>query len=164
MSSNSREVYLTLHSDLQYLIDWAFEHVLVDITLVQGHRSPEEQFELYKKGREEVSEGTWVIVNKSKKVTNIDGYKQKSNHNYIPSHAVDICAYVPGKGHLSYDMVQLGYIGGAIISHAEWAYNEGIIKFKARWGNDWDRDGDFSDNSLVDAPHIELYIEKAKEL
>jgi len=154
--ASTRE-YATLHPDLQRLIDWALENVLIDITLVEGHRPVEKQFEYYQKGRQYIG-NKWLIVNPKAVITNVDGIKIKGKHNYIPSHAVDFCAYVPNSPYLAWDRQHLTYIAGAIISKANEMYNEGLIKHKVRWGNDWDKDGDLSDNTLVDAPHLEIYI------
>jgi len=156
LSKKGREIYQTLHNDLQLIIDGILEYCVVDITLVEGHRAPSKQFEYYKKGREKTGDGVWKIVNKSKVITNIDGYKKKGKHNYDPSRAIDVCAYVSGKPHLSWNHTQLAYIAGTAMMVAEVLYAEGKISHKLRWGNDWDMDGDFSDNSLVDAPHLEL--------
>lgn len=54
------------------------------------HRPPELQLELFKKGREQDAQGNWVVVDKSQVVTNCDGYKVLSAHNYFPSRAIDI--------------------------------------------------------------------------
>lgn len=54
------------------------------------HRTPKEQLALFKKGRKLVSEGKWVIVNKSEVVTNVDGTKVLGSHNYYPARAIDV--------------------------------------------------------------------------
>lgn len=53
-----------------------------------SYRSPEFQFELYKKGRE-LQNGVWVVVLKSQVVTDKDG-KTPSHHNVYPSQALDM--------------------------------------------------------------------------
>lgn len=57
------------------------------------YRSPEEQLELFKQGREPstLMETGWRIVNKGKVVTNVDGKISKGAHNYKPSRAIDVC-------------------------------------------------------------------------
>lgn len=53
-------------------------------------RSPEEQFELFKKGRKQDETGIWIVADKSKIVTNVDGLKTLGAHNYRPSRAIDV--------------------------------------------------------------------------
>lgn len=60
------------------------------LSLTCVHRTPEEQFELYKKGREADAQGNWVTKDKSQIVTNVDGYKVVGAHNYLPSRAIDV--------------------------------------------------------------------------
>jgi len=62
-------------------------------TALEGiHRTPGEQFTIFQKGRA-FKDGSWVIVDKNKKVTGLDGYKKKSRHNYLPATAVDIVLF-----------------------------------------------------------------------
>lgn len=66
--------------------------------LVCTHRTLEEQFEEFKKGRElNPKTGKWEIVDAKKKVTNCDGVEKVSNHNYYPSKAIDIALQTPKK-------------------------------------------------------------------
>lgn len=57
------------------------------------YRSPEEQLELYKQGREEstLMETGWRINDKTKVVTNVDGKISVGAHNYRPARAIDVC-------------------------------------------------------------------------
>lgn len=59
----------------------------LELTCVQ--RPITEQFELFKKGRE-VKDGKWVVVDHTQVVTNVDGIKLLSAHNYKPSRAIDV--------------------------------------------------------------------------
>ena len=43
---------------------------------------------------------------------------------------------------------------------SEFLYENGTINHQLRWGGNWDRDGDLSDNTLYDRPHLELYKPK----
>ena len=43
-----------------------------------------------------------------------------------------------------------------MITIANQLYEEGKIKHRLRWGGDWDRDGDLTDNILFDGPHFEI--------
>lgn len=109
------------------------------------YRSPEEQFELFKKGRRAIdSVNHWEIVDKSQIVTNVDGYVVKGAHNYKPSRAVDFRVISNQTGKTTWDdkfYVPLGEI----------AKRYGLV-----WGGDWDGDGDRTDQKLMDAPHIEV--------
>ena len=53
------------------------------------YRSPEEQLELFKKGRTLGSDGKWYVLDKNKIVTNADG-KTLSPHNYRPARGIDV--------------------------------------------------------------------------
>lgn len=155
-SEKSTKQFETLHSDLQKIIAKGVKYCLVDFSLVEGHRSPEKQFEYYKKGRE-LKNGKWEIVNSKWVITNVDGYKVKGKHNYNPSHAVDFCAYVPNKPELTWDSIHLTYIAATLVYIADQLYEQGVIQHKLRWGGNWDKDGDLADNKLYDRPHVEIY-------
>lgn len=152
----SMKQYLTLHNDLQLILDWGIKYCAVDFTLIEGHRPPEKQMEYYKKGRE-FNDGRWKVVNQKAVITNVDGYHVKGKHNYNPSLAVDFAAYVPDKPQLTWDSIHLTYIGATLVLIADYLYTEGIISHKLRWGGNWDKDGDLADNRLYDRPHVELY-------
>jgi len=72
------------------LVEEAFKQSHPDCYLKVDYtyRSPEFQFELYKKGRE-LKDGQWVVVDKTKVVTQKDG-KTLSHHNVYPSQAIDV--------------------------------------------------------------------------
>lgn len=133
----SQDNLSTAHEKLQTLFNAVIEEF--DCTVICGYRSTEEQFELFKKGRERIN-GWWTIVDKSKVVTNIDGNTKKSNHNYKPSRAVDVVPYP-----LDWNDTK------SFIAMAE------VVRRKAKelnidikWG------GDFT--SLKDYPHFELVM------
>lgn len=54
------------------------------------YRSPDEQLELFKKGRILGTDGKWYIQDKAKVVTNVDGVSLLGAHNYKPSRAIDV--------------------------------------------------------------------------
>ena len=153
---NSLKQYNTLHNELQLILDHAIIESDVDFSLVEGYRSPETQFEFYKKGRTQTANGDWIVTDPKQVITNVDGYKIIGTHSYSPSIAVDIAIYVPGKPELTYDKVHLAYVAGVIMTIANRLFEEGKIKNKLRWGGNWDRDGDLKDNTLYDEPHFEL--------
>lgn len=73
------------------------------LELTAVFRSPEEQFELYKRGRTMGTDGKWVIQDKSKVVTNVDGYNVVGAHNYKPSRAVDVVVVDNQSGKYTWD-------------------------------------------------------------
>jgi peptidoglycan L-alanyl-D-glutamate endopeptidase CwlK len=156
LGENSKKQYDTLHPDLQVIIDHGLQQCVVDMTLVEGHRPVQKQFEYFKKGRE-FKNGRWEVVNKKAIITNVDGHYIKGKHNHTPSIAVDFCAYVPNKPQLAWDAVHLTYIAASLITIADSLYKEGTITHTLRWGGNWDKDGDLADNTLYDRPHVELY-------
>jgi len=79
-----------VNGDLVKILMKAIEEY--DFTVIYGYRTPEEQYELFKQGREN-DNGEWRIVNSSQVVTPYDGINHKSNHNFMPSRAVDIAPY-----------------------------------------------------------------------
>jgi len=152
----STEVLQTLASDLQMFLIWGLRYSRVDFGLNEGYRSPEKQFEYYKKGRKQKPDGTWVKIGDT--VTNVDGYAIKGNHNFNPSRAVDIYIYVPGHPNLAYNLPHLSYVAGIITAASEFLFEQGKVQHKARWGANWDGDREILyDQSFDDAPHIEIY-------
>ncbi len=102
-----------------------------DARLISGHRTPEEQFEIYKKGRE-FSNGAWVKVGPT--FTNIDGFNRLSRHNYLPALAIDVGLFRPDGSYepnKRYETVAAG-----------------ARKHALDWGGDWKR--------FVDRPHVEV--------
>jgi peptidoglycan L-alanyl-D-glutamate endopeptidase CwlK len=84
----------------------------------------EEQQRLYAKGR----------TAPGRKVTNVDGVRQMSNHNYLPARAVDVAVVVNGK--VSWDPDDYMPLGPL-------AERYGLV-----WGGNW--------KTLRDYPHLEL--------
>ena len=58
----------------------------VTIRPICGHRTPAEQFEIFRKGRTFI-DGYWSKTGSTH--TNKDGFESLSRHNYLPSSAVD---------------------------------------------------------------------------
>lgn len=156
LSKGSKAKYETLHVDLCRIIDRALIYSRVDFGISHGYRSPEEQFELFKKGRKEVRD-KWIIVDKSKVITYLDGYEKISKHNEDPSVAFDFYAWVPGKKELMYNKSNLIYLASMFITIGADLYNRGEIEHKVKWGGNWDLDGEIlTDQNFDDTPHIEL--------
>lgn len=79
------------------------EDVLIfqDHSLISGYRSQALQFSLYQKGRKLITKlkgkiKKWIVKNKKKVVTNCDGTIKTSDHNFLPSDAIDIIPYPEG--------------------------------------------------------------------
>jgi len=66
----------------------------MSVEVIHGHRTQEQQFEIFKKGRvtELLPSGgkKWVKAEGAKQVTNCDGYVISSDHNEMPSKAMDL--------------------------------------------------------------------------
>lgn len=113
-------------------------------------RSKGRQFDIFKEGRE--LRGTeWVVVDKRKVKTKLDGFKRKSRHNVYPSQAVDVAVdRDPGPGK------HIDWSEAAFEAFATLAPKHGLI-----WGGDWNRNGSSKDESFVDMPHFELPADAA---
>ena len=130
------------HQDLQTL----FHNVVkcYDCSVISGHRSPEEQYFLYGKGRKLVGDA-WVIEDKHKIVTYKDGFIHKSRHNSFPSTAVDVCPYP-----IDWDDTErfkrfAAYVKGV----ADTLLRFGTIEHEITWGGSW---------KMSDYPHFQLKI------
>ena len=124
----------TCHPDIQTVMNEAIKHF--DFTVLYGTRSSEEQFQLYKVGRSFVA-GKWVVTGKT--VTNLDGVTKKSNHNYSPSHAIDIAPYPIDWNDISRFKQMATVVKQAMVT-------TGI---QLQWGGDW---------KMLDYPHFELKV------
>lgn len=122
----SKAKLATIHPDLQKILSAAIKHI--DFTIVEGMRTLETQKEYVRIGRSKTLN--------SKHLEQDDGY----------SHAVDVAPWP-----IDWD------------NRERFIYLQGIIKGIAcemgidiRSGIDWDGDGDITDTSFFDGPHIEL--------
>lgn len=108
-----------------------------DCTVIYGHRTPDEQMELFKKGRERI-DGWWTITDKSKVVTNLDGSVKKSKHNFYPSKAVDVVPYP-----IDWNNIERFKALAEVVKRK--AKELGIA---IEWGGDW--------NTFKDYPHWQI--------
>lgn len=134
-SKRSLNNLATADEKLQLLFNEVIKEI--DCTVICGHRTPEEQFELFKKGREKI-DGWWQVLDKSKVVTNVDGSTKKSKHNYYPSKAVDVVPYP-----LDWNDIDSFKLLGSVVKRK--AMELGI---DIEWGGDW--------NSFKDYPHFQI--------
>jgi hypothetical protein len=98
------------------------------------HRTPAEQFVIFQKGRA-FKNGSWVVVNKKEKATDLDGYVKKSRHNYLPATAVDIVLFKPNGEELE-------------AGPQEQKIGKGAAKYGLEWGGNW--------SGWQDLPHIQI--------
>jgi peptidoglycan L-alanyl-D-glutamate endopeptidase CwlK len=142
--AKSKSKLETAHSQLQRLFNEVIKHY--DCTVVYGHRTPKEQFDLYKQGRELQKDGSWKKVGQT--VTDKDGLINISKHNHSPSKAVDVAPYINGE--VSWDEKECLYFAGIVKGTA---LQMGI---NIRWGGDWDGDNQVRDNKFNDLVHFEV--------
>lgn len=99
----------------------------VDCTIIEGHRDEERQNEMFRTGKSQLR---WPA----------------SKHNSSPSLAVDVAAYpIDWK-----DRERATLFAGYVLGIAE---NMGV---RLRWGGDWNRDWQVTDNSFDDLWHFEI--------
>lgn len=128
-SDRSLQVRATLDRRLQQLCDRTLYGV-ADISLISGYRGREEQNRKFREGKSTLE---WP----------------QSKHNTYPSVAVDFQPYPYPEDERKL-WGALGYIAGRMHGIAQ------ELGFKIRWGGDWDRDGDMTDQRFDDLFHIEI--------
>lgn len=128
-----------------HILQTLFHRVVVyrDCSITCGHRSHEEQAELYAQGR----------TKPGKRVTNAK--PGQSKHNSYPSLAVDVVPW-PEKWS-SEDAFES--LHDTVIAHwQEMQRNGETGGYALVWGGDWDGDGDREDQRFNDLPHYELVM------
>jgi len=136
-SSNRLE---TCHPDLQVLFNEVVKHF--DCSIISGMRTPEEQNKLYQQGR----------TKPGPKVTNVDGFKIKSKHNFNPSQAVDVVPYPIDWNNTDRMKMFIGFVLGT----AAQLKKQGLIRNDIVSGIDWDKDTFISDHRFKDHPHFQI--------
>ncbi len=124
--SRSEARLATCHPDLQRVVRTAIEYG-PDFSVLCGHRTREEQERCCREGRSQLP---WP----------------RSLHNRQPSLAVDIAPWPIDWDDLPRFIFLAGYIMAT-------AHRLGV---ELRWGGDWDRDYEQSDERFRDLPHFEL--------
>lgn len=107
----------------------------MDFTCLEGHRDQAAQNKAYDSGHSKLR---WP-----------DG-----KHNDRPSRAIDIVPYPAPYANIKDNIFLMGYVLGI----ADAMYHRGEIEHKCRVGCDWDRDGKVSDESFLDASHLEIIV------
>ena len=125
----STRVYETLHPALQDVMDYVLLHV-ADVSLIFGHRDEAMQNHLYATGKSQLR---WP----------------DSKHNKLPSKAVDFQPY-PYPEETVKLWAGLAYVAGRAIEYGK------TRGYELRWGGDWNRNGDLTDQNFDDLFHLEL--------
>ncbi len=99
----------------------------IDTTIIQGHRSNEQQEELYRAGKSQLRAG-------------------QSKHNVTPSLAVDIAPFPIDWNDRERFTLFAGFVMGLATSR----------RIVLRWGGDWNRNWYVRDNNFDDLVHFEL--------
>ena len=128
-SAISRSRLNTCHPLLQEICNEAIKHV--DLSILCGHRDKDAQDAAFRENRSTVR---WP----------------QSNHNRLPSLAVDVGPYIAGVGIDWDDLAAFARLAGYLERIAD---EKGIA---IRWGGDWNQNNRTKDERFVDMPHIEL--------
>lgn len=137
----SKSQLKTLHPDLQAVCNGAIK--LIDFVIVEGHRTPARQLQLYAQGR--TAPGPVVT------------HVKKSEHTVYPSRAMDVAPYSATlRGPDWSSRERFIFLGGIILGVA------GSLGIDLRWGGDFDEDNDLyehvRDRDFVDLPHFEIEL------
>lgn len=108
----------------------AIRYTVIDFGVAYGHRTPQEQQELYAQGR----------TKPGQIVTHLDGITKLSKHNAYPSNAVDIYPYYGGKAQWG-DLQAYHYLAGLILGIAK------TKEIELEWGGFW--------KNFKDYPHFQ---------
>lgn len=128
---------LTCHGDIQLIMNEAIKESPFDFGITHGHRTPEEQNKLYKKGRELPGEI----------VTYMDGFIKKSKHNYFPALACDIIIY-KNDGNYTWECEYYQKVADHILYVSEILFRDDKISNQLVWGGNWKR--------FKDLPHFQI--------
>lgn len=134
-SKRSEDKLGNLHPDLVRVVRRVLGYGVMDLTIIETARSLETQKQLVKSGASKTLN--------SKHLIQPDGY----------AHAVDIAPH-PIQWQEAYKFC---YMAGLMMAAAK---EENVT---LRWGGDWDRDADLSDNPFFDGPHFEMIATQQKE-
>jgi peptidoglycan L-alanyl-D-glutamate endopeptidase CwlK len=120
-----------LHPKLQELALFSVKYSPFDFGLSWTYRSPEKQNKLYQQGRTLPGDI----------ITNCDGIKSKSKHNYLPALAFDFFVIIDGK--VTWDEQYYKAVGAHIKETAK------ILCIKIKWPIELSK-------GRFDWPHIQL--------
>jgi len=130
-SAKSAKRLATCHPDLQTLFNAVIESI--DCTVIEGQRSRATQNEYYRTGK---SQKKWP-----------DG-----KHCKTPSLAADVMQYPINWN----DRARIEAFAAEVMATADRLRAAGSMKYKIRWGGDWNQNGKSDDEKFFDGPHFEL--------
>jgi len=130
-SKSSRKKLETCHQDLQTIFNYVIKYW--DNTIICGHRTKEEQDDVYEKGYSQVK-------------------YPNSKHNSFPSMAVDSVPYPINWTNTDRMKVYVGFVLGV----AAMMKSNGQIEHHLVSGLDWDSDTFLKDHTFHDHPHFQL--------
>ena len=102
-----------------------------DCAILEGHRPRRRQNLLFKQGKSKLK-------------------YPKGKHNSMPSMAVDVAPWLKKKGIPWKTTSQWYYFAGKVKAKAD------ELDIQIRWGGDWNRDGNVTDQKFNDLAHWEL--------
>lgn len=123
--ARSRENLSEVHPRLQEIFNEVIKYY--DCSVIEGHRTEEEQNKLYSAGKSKV-------------------IYPHSKHNKYPSEAADVVPYPVDWSDTKRFYHFAGFVKGIAAS----------LGYKIRWGGDWDSDNDLGDQTFFDLPHFEI--------
>ncbi len=115
----------TLKPDLQAVLNEAIRYM--DFSVIEGFRGEADQNKYFNEGKSKLR-------------------FPQSNHNKLPSKAVDLAPYPSLWSNIGkfYELADVMFKAA------------NTLGVKLRWGGDWSRDGDVTDQKFNDLPHFEL--------
>ena len=133
----SKTVRHSLHPDLKVLVDELARYR--NTSLYESIRTNARQDQLFADGKTKVKAGG------SKHNPDAEGY----------SRAIDMIPY-PFAIKDWEDRDKFHLFAGYVLAIADRLFEEGKMTMRVRWGGDWDKDWEASDNDFDDFPHFEL--------
>lgn len=130
-SDRSLRALQDCHPDLKTIANEVIKHI--DIIVLEGHRGEEMQNKMKAEGKSQLR-------------------FPQSKHNKMPSLAMDIAPYPVDWNNRERFFYMAGIVKGIAVTLKQ----KGLICHDIRWGGDWDKDGETTDNRFDDLPHIEL--------
>lgn len=124
----------TCHPELQLLFTEVIK--LRDCQVLEGFRGQAAQDAAYAAGNSKLK---WP----------------NGNHNKSPSYAVDVTPYPMPAWSKTADFV---YFGGFVTGVAAMLYLAGKMKYRIRYGGDFNRNDRITDSTFLDAVHFELVM------
>lgn len=122
-SNRSLKKIADLEEPLQLVLIEAIKNCPIDFGISEGHRTLIKQQEYYRDGK-----------------SKCDGIIKKSKHQFLPSEAFDIYAYVDGSA--NYGIKNLTFIAGWIMGVAD------QMGIEIEWGGHW--------KHFNDMPHFQI--------